>query len=243
MDIPVHIAAAAVTCQAALALDHHTSDSEHPRIRTGIFGAGYFALGALSHLFLDAIPHYDVLYKIGRALRPDFLPEFIWDVMKISVFFGIFCLPIIMLFLYFTREYPVFALAALAGGLYPDFEKGGYLCSSLPRSLVLFPFHSCGYSSAGWEVEYRYALIAAEAVLLAGLLGLMFWLGQKQRVPSAGPNSSFTAWYKEIVVSFIPLASTMLNKILCKFSQKIRILSKRSAFPCKEISENFQELR
>ena len=189
MDIPVHIAAAAVTCQAALALD---PDSSQPRMRMWVFGVGYFALGALSHLFLDAIPHYDVLYKIEKPLLIEFLPRLVWTLLKV----GVFSLPIIIMFLYFTREHPGYALAALAGGLYPDFEKGAYLSSYLPRSLVLFPFHSCAYSSAGWEIEYRYALIAAEIGLLVGLLGLIYWFGQRQCAQYANPGCSFKAWWQ-----------------------------------------------
>ena len=135
MDIPVHIAAAAaVTCQAALALD---PDSSQPRMRMWVFGVGYFALGALSHLFLDAIPHYDVLYKIEKPLLIEFLPRLVWTLLKV----GVFSLPIIIMFLYFTREHPGYALAALCRRTVPRILKtGAYLSSYLPRSLVLFPF-------------------------------------------------------------------------------------------------------
>ena len=214
MDISVHIAAAAVTCQAALYLDAHTPNSSLPARRPYLFGTGCFALGVLSHLALDAIPHCNVLYSIGNGLLPNFFPESLWKLSKV----GICTPPLILWFLFLSRDHPKFALAALAGGLYPDFEKGAYLSTLLPRSCVLFPFHSCAYSPAGWEVQYRHALITAEIGLLVGLLALMHWFGQKHPAQHPGSNSSFKAWCREIWLDLTSCAAAILEKTACRFS-------------------------
>ncbi|MDY0092014.1 MAG: hypothetical protein RBT80_04895 [Candidatus Vecturithrix sp.] len=214
MDIPVHIAAAAVTCQTALYLDAQVPSSSRVTKRTYLFSAGCFAMGTLSHLGLDLIPHYDVLYKIGNAFKPEFLPGILWTGLKV----GILAFPIILWFLFLTTDHSKFAFAALIGGLYPDFEKGAYLATLLPRSFVLFPFHSCSYSPAGWEVEYRSVLIAAEIGLLFGLFVLMYRFGQQYRVQYPGPNSSFREWCREIRQSLISFTANFLEKIVCRFS-------------------------
>lgn len=198
MDIAIHVAAAAVTCQAALYLDARTSDSSLSARRPYLFGTGCFALGLLSHLALDAIPHCNMLYSIGNSLLPDFFPESLWKLLKV----GICIPPLILWFLFLNRDHPKFAFAVLAGGLYPDFEKGAYLSTLLPRSCVLFPFHSCAFSSAGWEVEYRYTLIVAEIGLLVGLLTLMHWFGQKRAVQQTNLRGSFKEWCVEFVLYF-----------------------------------------
>lgn len=214
MDIPVHIAATAVTCQAALYLDAQVPSSFRVARRTYLFSAGCFAMGTLSHLGLDLVPHYDVLYKIGNAFKPEFLPGILWTGLKV----GILAFPIILWFLFLTNNHSKFAFAALVGGLYPDFEKGAYLSTLLPRSLVLFPFHSCSYSPAGWEVEYRSVLIAAEIGLLFGLFVLMHRFGQQYRVQYPGPNSSFREWCREIRQSLTSSTANFMEKIVCRFS-------------------------
>lgn len=214
MDIAIHVAAAAVTCQAALYLDARTSDSSLSARRPYLFGTGCFALGILSHLALDVMPHCNMLYSLGNSLLPDFFPESLWKLLKVGI-----CIPPLMLwFLFLARDHPKFALAALAGGLYPDFEKGAYLSSLLPRSCVLFPFHSCAFSSADWEVEYRHALIFSEIGLLVGLLTLVHWFGQQYRAQHPGPNSSFRGWCSEIRHSFTSFTVNFLEKTVCRFS-------------------------
>ncbi|GAK55232.1 hypothetical protein U27_02064 [Candidatus Vecturithrix granuli] len=221
MDIAIHVAAAAVTCQAALYLDARTPDPSLSARRPYLFGTGCFALGILSHLALDTIPHCNMLYSIGNSLLPDFFPESLWKLLKV----GICIPPLILWFLFLARDHPKFVLAALAGGLYPDFEKGAYLATLLPRSFVLFPFHSYSYSSSGWEVKYRHVLIVAEIGLLSGLLALMHWFGQKHRTQHPGPNSSFKAWYREIRLHLRSFAGTILEKTVCRFSvQQLTII-------------------
>ncbi len=179
MDIPVHVAAAAFTCNATLYFEAKLHVRLNSRERNILIGTFCFLIAALSHLFLDLVPHYDVLYKVDilPAVLFVYIPTGIWKLFII----GILTFPVIAMFWYLTREHPIPMLCAIFGGLYPDFEKGAYFSSLLPRKFVLFPQHSCYFSPDGWESDHIGFLVVSEILLFMALLAGIYWLANKAK--------------------------------------------------------------
>jgi hypothetical protein len=164
MDLPVHLAAGACIGSAVLYVEHKTHHPVSPRrdIKIGLI---VFVISVLSHLLLDAVPHYDWLFYV-TIFKP--LPYY-WLLPQV-----IMALPVILLALTLTRDRPVIVVASLAGAVYPDVEKLAYLDFGLPKALVLFPHHSCSLSQwTPWELAHKDFLIILEmAVMTVCLVGV-----------------------------------------------------------------------
>ena len=161
MNTPTHLAAGVVVAQAVLRL-------KCPRIVAG--GLGVVA-GALSHLALDAVPHYNWIVYLSwfRGL------PFHWLIRE-----AVFALPVVAVAVWLGRDRWGLTGLALCGSLYPDFEKVAYVDFHIPRQLVIFRAHSLQLSShtCGWP---RPALVGLEVAMLAALLVVAFWLARRQQ--------------------------------------------------------------
>lgn len=205
MDIPIHVAAAAVACQAVLFVENKWERYGSSRHRDLISGAACFIVGVAAHLFLDALPHYGLLYKYFSLPRSPWILHECWTVIKVSVLIA----PIILLFLYLTPGRSRIALLAIFGGIFPDIEKVAYLTFDLPRALVLFPHHSCSFSPIGWEIHHPRLVTISEASLFIVLPAAMCWLAF-QRTGQRFCYSEFVIWCR----SRIAMMRFMLPDVL-----------------------------
>ena len=169
MDLPVHAAAGALVGNTILyvvdnKLKRQTlSQKQHIEV-----SFAFFFWGVLSHLFLDAVPHYDWLFHV-KTFSP--LP-FWWLIPQFLA-----TIPVLIITFYVMRDHWVIAMVSLLGGVYPDIEKLIYLDLHLPQYLILFRNHSCDLSQ--WtplELEYKSSLIVFEVGLFFVLLGGLYWV-------------------------------------------------------------------
>jgi nitrogen fixation-related uncharacterized protein len=168
MDLPVHVAAGALVGNTILYIADNKlkrqplSQKQHIEVCLACF-----FWGVLSHLFLDAIPHYDWLFYV-KIFSP--LP-FWWLIPQFLT-----TIPVLMITFYVTRDHWGIALVSVLGGVYPDIEKLMYLDFHLPQYLVVFRKHSCYLSQ--WtplELRYKSFLIVFEVGLFFVLLGGLYW--------------------------------------------------------------------
>jgi hypothetical protein len=209
MDFPVHVAVAACVGQALIYARHRISSEND--IDTGqdlMFATACVLAGMASHLILDAIPHANFLYGVGRFGRH--LPYVVGKALQAPKIVLI-TLPVFLISWKYARQYWMLMLLALGGGVYPDMEKAAYLHSPYPRALVLFPWHSCSYSPVGWEVEYRHFLIAMEMLVYSGLLIAFYWLCRQTQDVRHVPGS-FEEWFVEIVNGLCARAISWFRK-------------------------------
>ncbi len=187
MDFPVHVAAAVCAGQALIYANSRINPQD--RLNAGqnlMLATACVVAGAATHLFMDAVPHYDFLYGAGHFWK-HVLPYVVRKGLQAPKIL-IITLPVFLILWKYARQHWMLTLLALGGGLYPDVEKAAYLHAAYPRALVLFPWHSCAYSSAGWEVDYRYILIGMEIVVYAALLAGLLWLSRRNRFVSHKPG-------------------------------------------------------
>ena len=171
MDFPVHVLAGSVAGNVILykAMKYRSNVlKKNEQIKVAI---ACFLWGVLSHLFLDALPYYDWLFKID-VFRP--LPLY-WMYPQILT-----TVPVIVITFYLTRDYWQIAGAAMLGGMYPDIEKLLYFDFNLPKSLIVFPWHSCRLSGSSWEHEHKYLLIFAEICLFAVMMAYLLRIAQQR---------------------------------------------------------------
>ena len=174
MDIPIHVATAAFVCNVTLYADSKIQKDYSSKEWGFLPGTICFLLSLFSHLLLDAVPHYDFIYKIFRLpMLPQFL-SYGWALFKV----GVFTLPVIFIFLYLTRDHWLIALISIFGSVYPDIEKGIYLNLHIPKYLIIFQNHSCSYSPADWESEHKLFLIITELCLFGALLIGLYWIAR-----------------------------------------------------------------
>ena len=64
MDLPIHLATGALVGNAILYAEQTTSHAKDFSQQQIKVGTACFLLGVLSHLFWDAVPHYDWLFYI-----------------------------------------------------------------------------------------------------------------------------------------------------------------------------------
>lgn len=185
MNIPVHVAAAAVVCNATLYVNMRFQKSEPSKERLIMLGTLCFVVSLFSHLLLDVVPHYDFLYKI---LPLPMLPK-IWGWAWATFKVGVVTFPVVILFLYLTRDHLIITLVSLLGSIYPDIEKALYLNLHIPKYLVIFRQHSCSYSPDGWESTHKLLLSAIEIVLLVILMVGFYWIA-RCRISSHNKRSS-----------------------------------------------------
>jgi hypothetical protein len=182
MNSPTHLIAGAVTAQVVMAAIGPRA-SRPVQVAAGI---GAFGLAMLSHLLLDAIPHYNWIVYVDWLHRVPFA----WLLRE-----AIFSLPVILLAVYCGRDHPVINFFGLFGGMYPDLEKVAYLDFHLPQRFVLFPWHSLRctpFDGRHAQSTYIAQEMAIFLVLAAATYGLSVWrmrkdgsLGNGLLVPAA----------------------------------------------------------
>lgn len=156
MNTLTHLAAGAVVAQAVLAV-------RMPRAAALVTGV---VAGALSHLALDALPHYNwIVYLSWFHGVP-----FHWLIRE-----AVCALPVAIIAMWLGRDRWVVAGLVLVGSMYPDFEKVAYVDFHIARPLVMFPSHSLQLSghTCGWP---RPALVGLEVGVLVALLAVAVWL-------------------------------------------------------------------
>ncbi|GAK55234.1 hypothetical protein U27_02066 [Candidatus Vecturithrix granuli] len=192
MDLPIHLATGALVGSVVLYVDQtmpHNSNSPRQLVKVGV---ACFLLGVLSHLLLDAMPHYDWLFYI-TIFKP--LP-FWWHIPQV-----IAAIPVVAFTWYMLHDHSVIAMISLLGGIYPDLEKLAYFDFHLPRELVIFEQHSCYLSQwRSWELAHKTFLIVFETLLLLTLLMLAYWISV-QRNKRALSTAYFEVTYENILAS------------------------------------------
>lgn len=189
MDIPIHLAAAAYAGHWLYGI--YQANPARPASNARLIGCGLgaFGVGVLSHLLLDALPHYTFIYGIVRLSDWPAIIRYGWIALKI----GLLSLPVLIHLVTCSRRQAAIGLAALCGGLYPDVEKALYLSEILPRWLVGFPWHSCSYSPNGWETGYKPLFILIET----GFYVVLLWGLHQQRVTRRKAGTS-ECWLRDI---------------------------------------------
>lgn len=130
--------------------------------------AGAFALGLLSHLLLDLLPHYAWIVHLDW-FKP--LP-FFWLIQEAA--FGL--MVAVPAFLFAGRAWP-YAAFGMLGGIYPDVEKVLFFGLHLPDRYILFGWHS-EYLSSRTDGLPHPLLIGLECVLIGTFLFAMWRMGR-----------------------------------------------------------------
>ena len=133
-------------------------------------------------MLLDALPHYDVLYKILAFSSLPAIPRLSWVLLKVLVF----SLPVFALIWPLWKTRPWLVSLALLASLYPDLEKGCCLNLPFPRWLVLFWSHSGAYSDDGGETN-KVAALLLEAVTLILMMSGIYWRTSRHQQPPQTP--------------------------------------------------------
>jgi hypothetical protein len=173
MDLPLHVATGAVIGNALLyheakRLKRRFTDKEQVRLTLAVF-----LLSVASHLFWDAMPHYDWLFYVD-VFKP--LPQY-WLIPQVLV-----TLLVIMLNLRLNRDAWLLTSVAMFGSIYPDVEKLLYFDFHLPRLFVIFRRHSCYLSPwSPWELAHKDFLVVFEIVVFLVFLGIMYGLARARR--------------------------------------------------------------
>jgi hypothetical protein len=178
MDIPIHVAAAGFVCNVTLYIDSKSQKQFQTRRYRMTLGTACFLFSLFSHLLLDIVPHYDFMYE-------SFIFYQFFDFLKLSLIvkafavllkISILTIPVVILFLYLTKDHLMIALVSIIGGIYPDIEKTAYLVLHIPHDLIIFRNHSCSFSPTGWESEHKLLLIVIEVCLYVALLIGLYWI-------------------------------------------------------------------
>ena len=174
MDFPVHVAAGALAGHAMLYVHAKQPGktgafTQADALKLGLAGCLF---GVLTHLLLDALPYYDWLFRV-KIFKP--LPYW-WMLPQILT-----TLPVIGAALRLSKDAQIVVGASILGGMYPDIEKLSYLDAHLPRSLVLFPYHSCQLSGSPWEFSHARELIVMEICVFAMMMRMIYWLAAKRK--------------------------------------------------------------
>jgi hypothetical protein len=166
MNTPTHVACGACL---AYALTCALPQKEKTRRNVGIIAVGALALGIMSHLLLDLLPHYAWIVYLDW-FKP--LP-FHWLIRE-AVFGLAVAVPA---FLFAGKAWP-FVAVGVFGGMYPDFEKVLSVDFHVPDAFILFDWHS-GYLSNRTGGLPKPLLIVAECIIIGGALTGMWMLRQR----------------------------------------------------------------
>ena len=161
MNIPTHIASGACI---AYALAIKLQGRAGAAWQRGLLAVCALALGLISHLLLDLLPHYAWVVHLNW-FRP--LP-FHW-LMREAVLGLAVAIPA---FVFAGRSWPYVALG-MFGGIYPDVEKVLSVDFRVPDTFILFAWHSNHLSNRTAGLP-KPLLIGIECVLIAGFL-LAMW--------------------------------------------------------------------
>ena len=173
MNAPTHIAFAA--CVAHV-VTRATSGKRETRARLGLVAVGVVALGIISHLLLDLLPHYAWIVYLDW-FKP--LP-YHWLIREAS-----FGLAVAVPALLWTGEAWPFVALGMVGGMYPDVEKVLAVDFVLPEQFVLFDWHSTYLSNRTGGLPLPF-LILVECCMIAAFLFMMWEL--KRRASNKMPR-------------------------------------------------------
>lgn len=180
MNIPTHLAVG--TLASIISITWKPRQSSQTCLERWPFATSLVCVGysVASHLLLDAIPHYDVLYKILAFPTLPVIPQLAMVGLKVLL-----CsLPVLVLIWPFLKSHPGLMAATLFAAVYPDLEKGLYLNLPFPRWLVLFWQHSGAYSNDGGD-QHKVAVLLFEGALLLMSLAAIWGLTVHSRRTSS----------------------------------------------------------
>jgi len=167
MNSPTHVIAGALIAQGVMIYrDRHAGP-----VSAVLCGVTTIVAGMVSHLALDALPHYDWIVYLNwfPGLSGDpFLCEALCTVPMSAVGW------------YAGREHPVILGLGMFSAMYPDFEKVAYLVFYMPQQLVIFRAHSLRLSIPHYYWP-RPALIALELAIAGGSAAATLWLAAWRR--------------------------------------------------------------
>lgn len=181
MNIPTHLAAGMLVSAVFIAWKPRSFPEalvDRRPVLTGILCVG---CSLASHLLLDAIPHYDVVYKILAFPTLPAIPRL--SIVGLKVF--LLSLPVLILVWPFLKTHPVLVSTTLFGAIYPDIEKGFYLNLPFPRWLVIFRHHSSAYSTDGGE-EHKLAVLLIEGGFFLMSMLIVYWLTVRRQQDASG---------------------------------------------------------
>jgi hypothetical protein len=162
MNTPTHLACGA--CMACC-LERALAGSDRSRWKLAAIAVGAVALGILSHLVLDRLPHYAWIVYLNW-FEP--LP-FHWLIRE-----ALFGVAVALPALYLAGRAWPFVVLGMFGGMYPDVEKVLSVDFHIPRHFILFPWHSTELSSRTGGLP-KPLLIGFECILIA-IFFLVMWL-------------------------------------------------------------------
>ncbi|MCP4398926.1 MAG: hypothetical protein GY801_16705 [bacterium] len=172
MDLPAHVAAGALTASIILYAESKHNRDRGDRTYMVKLGMACFLWGTLEHLILDALPHYDWLFKV-TFFKP--LPYY-WMHPQILT-----TVPVLIAAFILMKDYWMIAVISVLGGVYPDIEKLAYLDLHIPKFFVLFRRHSCSLSGRPWEYAHKDFLIVTEICVFVLMMGGMWWFAKHRQ--------------------------------------------------------------
>ena len=165
VNTPTHVAAGIWVAQ--MAMHRWSVTSVRQWITAGVL---CFAGGLISHLALDALPHFAwVVYLPGLESLP-----FHWLIQE-----GTLALVVAIPCLYFARTIWPCSVCAILGALYPDAEKVASVDFHVPPNWIIFKQHSMQLSSNDGGLPHA-VLIAAEIALIAVFMIATMLLARKR---------------------------------------------------------------
>jgi len=171
MNTLTHVAAGGLVCQAVLFVDAKFGSRLPTRWRPWLWAVAGLILGAASHLWLDALPHYNwVVYMKWLNGLP-----YHWLIRN-----ALFGLVVLVPLLYWGRDRWWLVGVTVVAAMYPDVEKVAYIDLGLPQQLVIFHRHSTVLSGNHGGLPHAW-LIALEMSLLAGMM-ITAYLVSKSRL-------------------------------------------------------------
>ncbi len=167
MDVFGHVAISSIMCDAIFA---------HKKIRTFFLIPSQYPLavlllflsGAVFHILVDLLPHFDFLYRVSVPLVTK------WWMKQLSVAALYFC----AMFFITKKSYRTMKLFAIAGGLYPLFEKFLYFVVQLPERYVIFKKHSMHLAQTPSPL-FCGIFVIFEISMAFGALGIAFYLKRR----------------------------------------------------------------
>ena len=135
---------------------------------------GCIVFGAASHLFLDALPHYNwIVYLHWLSGLP-----YHWLIRD-----ALFGLSVTLPILYWGRDRWQLVCLTLFAAMYPDFEKVAHVDFALPERWVIFREHSLKLSTNDWGLPHA-LLIVFELCLIVLMLIAAYSLAKRRAHPS-----------------------------------------------------------
>lgn len=160
MNTPTHIVCGAFLAQALL---HTGSFDQAGRARPIASATGAVALGMLSHLFLDFLPHYAWIVYLDW-FKP---PPFHWLIRE-----AVFGLAVAIQSLIIAGKAWPFIAFGMLGAAYPDLEKVLVFHFHLPDAFTLFGWHSAYLSSRTGGISIP-LLIGFECLIIGAVMFAM----------------------------------------------------------------------